>query len=120
MNGVKGWYCANHGNHTGMDSVGTKLLPRNGRKVSRRGRLLAVSTDLHCIPIPTASQVIPYAMNAINPTAAIHSIGPAVGRGPDVSRPRAFAAVGAGFVLPGRGAGFARMNRRWMPVVRSD
>src|SRR5665647_1931076 len=30
MNGVNGWYCANPCNHTGIDSVGTKPLPRNG------------------------------------------------------------------------------------------
>src|SRR5665647_3580141 len=102
MNGVNGWYCANPCNHTGIDSVGTKPLPRNGSKMSTIGRLLAVSTDLTCIPIATASQVIANAMSTIMPTAAIHSIGPAVGRNP-ISRPTpstSMTAMTAWMVLP--------------------
>ena len=48
--------------------------------------MLAVSTDLLCIPIATASQVIAKAMSAIMPRATAHSIGVAVGRNP-TSRP---------------------------------
>lgn len=58
MNGVNGWYCANHCNPAGIDAVGTKPLPSNGRMVRMSGRLLAVSTDFDCIPMATASQLI--------------------------------------------------------------
>src|SRR5665647_2059523 len=62
MNGVNGWYCANHCNPTGIDSVGTKPLPRKGSSMSNSGRLLAVSTDFVCIPIAFAITWLAVAM----------------------------------------------------------
>jgi hypothetical protein len=46
MTGVNGWYSANQRSHVGIESVGTKPLPRNGRNTSGWGRLLAASTVL--------------------------------------------------------------------------
>ena len=56
--GVNGWYSANHRTAVGIDSVGTKPLPRNGSRISGIGRLLAPSTVLDARPRATDSQVI--------------------------------------------------------------
>src|SRR2546429_10024651 len=42
--GVKGWYSANQRTPAGIESVGTKLLPRNGSSSRNIGRVLAVLT----------------------------------------------------------------------------
>ena len=57
MIGVNGWYSANQRSPVGIESAGTKPLPRNGRNTSGMGRLLAASTLLVTRPSATESQV---------------------------------------------------------------
>src|SRR5438034_10105805 len=78
--GVKGWYSANQRTPAGMESVGTKPLPRNGSSSRNIGRLLAVSTLLLTRPRATDSQMSAKLIIARTPIAAIHSAGLAVGR----------------------------------------
>ena len=73
MNGVNGWYSANQRTPAGIESVGTKPLPRNGSRISGIGRLLAVSTLLADQPSATASQVSAKVISASRPSAASHS-----------------------------------------------
>jgi hypothetical protein len=56
MIGVKGWCSANQLRPSGIESVGTKPLDRNGRITRNIGRLLAVSTSLGTMPRATESQ----------------------------------------------------------------
>ena len=44
MIGVNGWFSANQRRPSGIVAVGTKPLPRKGRRIRNIGRLLAVST----------------------------------------------------------------------------
>ena len=55
-NAVNGWYSANQRSQVGIDSVGTKPLPRNGRIISGIGRLLALSTPFAKTPNAAPSQ----------------------------------------------------------------
>lgn len=57
MAGVSGCYSANQRRAVGIESVGTKPLPKKGRSISSRGALLAPSEFLAVSPIATASQV---------------------------------------------------------------
>jgi hypothetical protein len=56
MKGVNGWYSANQRSPVGIESVGTKPLPRKGRNTRGWGRLLAASTVLATRPNATQSQ----------------------------------------------------------------
>src|SRR5205823_7712300 len=80
--GVKGWYSANQRTPAGIESVGTKPLPRNGSNSRNIGRLLAVSTLLLTRPRATDSQMSAKLIIASTPAAAIHSAALAVGRNP--------------------------------------
>src|SRR5512132_4309687 len=82
MTGVNGWYSANQRSPTGIDSVGTKPLPRNGRNTRGVGRLLAASTVLVTKPNATHSQVTARVIIARTATVASHSTGLALGRNP--------------------------------------
>jgi hypothetical protein len=82
MIGVNGWYSANQRSPVGIESVGTKPLPRNGRNTRGMGRLLAASTVLVTMPSVTDSQVSARVIIARTPIAAAHSTRPALGRNP--------------------------------------
>jgi hypothetical protein len=69
MKGVNGWYSANHRSPAGIESVGTNPLPRNGRRISGMGRLLAASTLLARRPSATDSDVIARVIIARRPAA---------------------------------------------------
>jgi hypothetical protein len=57
MIGVKGWMSATKRRGSGIEAVGTKPLPKNGRSISGIGRLLAASTLLLTRPSATETQV---------------------------------------------------------------
>jgi hypothetical protein len=76
MTGVNGWYSANQRSPTGIESVGTKPLPRNGRNTRGCGRLLATR------PKATHSQVSAKVISARTAAAATHSSGLALVRNP--------------------------------------
>src|SRR5215218_9383021 len=78
MTGVNGWYSANQRSPVGIESVGTKPLPRNGRNTSGVGRLLAASTVLVTRPNATHSQVSARVIIARTPAVATHSTGVAL------------------------------------------
>src|SRR4029077_11504644 len=82
VTGVKGWYSANQRTPAGIESVGTKPLPRNGSSSRNIGRLLAVSTLLLTRPRATDSQTSAKLIIAMTPIAATHSAKVAVGRNP--------------------------------------
>ena len=75
MTGVNGWYSANQRSPAGIESVGTKPLPRNGSSIRNIGMLLAVSTLLLTMPSATDSQVSARVIRARTPTAASHPPG---------------------------------------------
>src|SRR6266542_7117546 len=79
ITGVNGWFSANQRSPTGIESGGTKPLPRNGRRISGMGRLLALSTLLPTRPSATDSQEIARVTIRSTPAAAIHSMRPASG-----------------------------------------
>ena len=72
MTGVNGWYSANHAIAVGSESVGTKPLPRNCRKVMSSGELLAVSGDFAFRPKAAPSQISARLNAASSPAAASH------------------------------------------------
>jgi hypothetical protein len=80
MTGVKGWYSANQRTPTGIESVGTKPLPRNGSSTRGIGLLLAVSTLSARTPSATVSQVRASASSSTMPTTPSQSATPASGR----------------------------------------
>ena len=82
ITGVNGWFWANQASGPGIESVGTKPLLRNGRRIRKIGRLLAVSTLLATMPSATDSHEMANAVSASRPAAASHSSGPVVGRKP--------------------------------------
>ena len=73
MIGVNGWCSANQRRPAGIESVGTKPLPRNGRSIRNIGRLLAVSTVLATRPRPTESHVSASVRKTTRPAAASQS-----------------------------------------------
>src|SRR5262245_29187521 len=79
VTGVNGWYPANQRSPVGIDSAGTKPLPRNGRNTRGMGRLLAASTVLATRPNATDNQVTARVIIASTPAAASHSTGVASG-----------------------------------------
>ena len=75
--GVKGWFSANWRRPAGMESTGTKPLPKNGRRIRNIGMLLAVSTLLASRPNATESQMSAKASSTSSPTAASQRRGSA-------------------------------------------
>src|ERR687892_70552 len=82
MIGVKGWYSANQRRAVGMESVGTKPLPRKGRKTRGMGALLAASGVGDLRPRATDSQVMATTNRVSIAAAASHSAAVALGRKP--------------------------------------
>src|SRR5690349_22298158 len=73
MIGVKGWYSANQRRAVGMESVGTKPLPRKGSRIRGIGALLAASGVGDLIPRATDNQVMAVANRVSSAAAASHS-----------------------------------------------
>src|SRR3954447_25465265 len=73
MIGVKGWYSANQRRTVGMESVGTKPLPRQGSRIRGIGALLAASGVGDFRPRETDSQVMATTNRVSIPVAASHS-----------------------------------------------
>jgi hypothetical protein len=128
MMGVNGWYSANQRSPGAIDWGGTKALPRNGRKISGMGLLLAPSGFLAASPSATDTQVRAKATAVTRTTAASHPAPLAAGRKPSsTARPvtRAAAAT-VRMVLPStwpvrtdtRAIAMVR-NRLMMPSVMS-
>ncbi|BBE48564.1 hypothetical protein RE2895_54950 [Rhodococcus erythropolis] len=62
--------------------MGTKPLPRNGKRINTIGRLLAVSTLLLTRPKATDNQIMAMETRTRSANVAAHSTKPAVGRKP--------------------------------------
>ena len=77
---MNGWYSANQRTPTGIESVGTKPLPRNGRRTRGIGVLLAVSTLSASTPSATVSHVMARARSSTMPTTPSQSATLASGR----------------------------------------
>ena len=84
MTGVNGWYSANRAAPAGIDSVGTKPLPKNGRSTAASGCCWRSRRSGES-PIATESQTRAKVAIASTPSAAIHSSDVAVGRNPTSS-----------------------------------
>src|SRR5690349_7283863 len=72
MNGVNGWWAANHCTAGGIESVGANPLLRKGSSTRNMGELLADSTDVAAMPMATVSQVRANPIMASTPNAASH------------------------------------------------
>src|ERR1700754_3261381 len=82
MIGVKGWYSANQRRAVGMESVGTKPLPRKGSRTRGIGALLAAWGVGEWCQGRTDSEVMATGNGVSSPAAPSHSVTVAFGRKP--------------------------------------